>query len=668
MKRVFFLLVSALLSANLIAAETITSLISIKVPGNPSVSHRLSMDNGKMTCEEEIPVNLTYSLDTENGAKVFKVHLTAIEDTWFRFQALYRTPVKHSEGDFYLPGFWYHKNLRSPKESPSFHTSDSWTFREDRLSTPLCCVLDPSKEKYYSVLRIADYKNDALTTHKQGEVMLSDKSDIGYLGFVNDGGYSSISFGYPNQETPTTYIRKRTLSPATYAFAFLAKGETMDLKWQFKEGDADSYASLVRQMWEYSFDTYHPQIVATAFSDDYIKQTLTNYFRESFVESDYLHFTSGEGLACAECGHGKGAEVGFIGRVLLNAFNSLEYGTIHNDQELIDKGSIVFDDYLVKGLAENGLFKEHINTQTRQPEQNCSIRRQSEGIYAVLLYLDFEKKCGRSHPQWEEAVRNLLNLLLTLQNEDGSFPRKFDYDLSILDETGGSTGSATLPLIMGYKYFKDKRYLNAAQKTVEYLENEIVDKSDYFSSTLDARCEDKEAAIAAATATYYMSLCSKGKYRDHCAELCRKASYFVLSWYYTWDVPFSQGQMLGDLGFKTRGWGNVSAENNHVDVFIFEFGNVLEWLSEYFSEPRFTEFLGVIKSSMKQLLPVEGNLKGIAKAGFYPEVVQHTNWDYGHNGKGFYNDYFAPGWTVASLWELYTPGRTEAFLGIETSK
>lgn len=29
-----------------------------------------------------------------------------------------------------------------------------------------------------------------------------------------------------------------------------------------------------------------------------------------------------------------------------------------------------------------------------------------------------------------------------------------------------------------------------------------------------------------------------------------------------------KGQMLGDIGLKTRGWGNVSVENNHIDVFI----------------------------------------------------------------------------------------------------
>ena len=41
--------------------------------------------------------------------------------------------------------------------------------------------------------------------------------------------------------------------------------------------------------------------------------------------------------------------------------------------------------------------------------------------------------------------------------------------------------------------------------------------------------------------------------------------------------------------------------------------------------------------------------------------MQHTAWDYGKNGKGFYNDIFAPGWTVASLWQMLTPDRVTKF-------
>ncbi|RZJ86529.1 MAG: hypothetical protein EOO20_18125, partial [Chryseobacterium sp.] len=221
--------------------------------------------------------------------------------------------------------------------------------------------------------------------------------------------------------------------------------------------------------------------------------------------------------------------------------------------------------------------------------------------------------------------------------------------------------SATLPLTMAYTYFKDKKYLVQAKKTADYLEKEIISKSDYFSSTLDANCEDKEASLYASTAMYYLTMVSKGKERQHYADLCAKAAYFCLTWYYTWDVPFAQGQMLGDVNFKSRGWGNVSVENNHIDVFIFEFATVLDWLAKEKKETRFSNFSSVIRSSMLQLMPVENNKFDIAKAGYYPEVVQHTNWDYGKNGKGFYNDIFAPGWTVASLWQMLSPTRVEDF-------
>jgi hypothetical protein len=55
-------------------------------------------------------------------------------------------------------------------------------------------------------------------------------------------------------------------------------------------------------------------------------------------------------------------------------------------------------------------------------------------------------------------------------------------------------------------------------------------------------------------------------------------------------------------------------------------------------------------------------MAGIAKVGYYPEVVQHTDWDYGHFGKGFYNNLFAPGWTVSSIWELLTDNRAPDFI------
>ena len=643
--------------------DQLQAVLKLKVPGNAAKAYTLSLrDNGTWSASESLPVTVTQKVEQVQGDARMTVSITARENVFFHFSERYQTAVKHSEAQFYMPGFWYRQNLRSPKESPSFHTSESWLFREDRLSSPLVSVFDPSQGVSYSIMRQDTHETDALTTHTEGEVIVSGKTTVGHLGFENIGGKSALCFGFPYAEAPKTYNRKLTLSPYIVAYQSLRKGETLTFHWTLHEQKAASFGESVRYAWEYCYDQNRPTPVETGYSDEMMKRVLSNFFKESFVSEHATHYYAGVELETSTCAPTDVCEIGFIGRVLLNAFNALEYAEQTGNQQMAEQAQSIYSTFLKNGFTKEGFFNEARHFVRGWQEDRLSIRRQSEGVYAVLLYLDYEKKQGRKHPEWEEKMKYILTQILSMQKEDGSVPRKFTAQKEAVDPTGGSTPSVTAPLVMAYRYFGNKQYLQAAKQTVAYLEREIISKSDYFSSTLDANCEDKEAALAATTATYYLSLVTKGQERQHYADLCRQASYFALSWYYTWDVPFAQGQMLGDLGFKSRGWGNVSVENNHIDVFVFDFADILKWLAKEFSEPRFSQFSSVISSSMRQLLPFEGHMCNIGKVGFYPEVVQHTNWDYGRNGKGFYNNIFAPGWTIASLWEMLTPGRAENYL------
>ena len=641
--------------------------ISLKVPGNDAKRYPLAlqkMQDGMYSCRasEKLPLDIIRQVVDKDGKQRITVTLKALENVYFNYGEQIKTGYKHSDCQFYMPGFWYRRNLRSPKEAPSFHTSDSWLVREDRLSTPLTAAFNPASGTSMSVIRIDKFDKEALTTHKEGEVILSGETSIGYTGFCNVDGMTVLAYGFPYKEAPKTYIRKLTLAPAVEAFQLLRKGDSISMTWEVSERNAADFSECVQRTWEYCYDTNRPKPVDTPYTVDRMKEVMSNFFVESYVSNTPTHYYSGVELETATCANTDVAEVGFVGRTLLNAFNALEYGKQQNRQDLVDNANHIFDTYLQNGFSPAGFFNEVVHYNRGFKETRHSIRRQSEGVYAILNYLNYEKQQKRKHPEWEKRIKGMLDSFLKLQNEDGSFPRKFKDDFSVVDASGGSTPSATLPLVMASKYFKDKRYLASAKRTVDYLEKELISKADYFSSTLDANCEDKEASLYAATAAYYLALVTKGEERAHYAGLAKKAAYFALSWYYTWDVPFAEGQMLGDIGLKTRGWGNVSVENNHIDVFIFEFADVLHWLSKEYNEPRFSDFAEVISTSMRQLLPYEGHMCGIAKVGYYPEVVQHTNWDYGHNGKGYYNNIFAPGWTVASLWELFTPGRAEQFL------
>ena len=649
------------------APEDISASISLKVPGNDAKQYPLAlqkMQDGMYRCRasEKLPLDIIRQVVDKDGKQRITVTLKALENVYFNYGEQIKTGYKHSDCQFYMPGFWYRRNLRSPKEAPSFHTSDSWLVREDRLSTPLTAAFNPASGTSMSVIRIDKFDKEALTTHKEGEVILSGETSIGYTGFCNVDGMTVLAYGFPYKEAPKTYIRKLTLAPAVEAFQLLRKGDSISMTWEVSERNTADFSECVQRTWEYCYDTNRPKPVDTPYTVDRMKEVMSNFFVESYVSNTPTHYYSGVELETATCANTDVAEVGFVGRTLLNAFNALEYGKQQNRQDLVDNANHIFDTYLQNGFSPAGFFNEVVHYNRGFKETRHSIRRQSEGVYAILNYLNYEKQQKRKHPEWEKRIKGMLDSFLKLQNEDGSFPRKFKDDFSVVDASGGSTPSATLPLVMASKYFKDKRYLASAKRTVDYLEKELISKADYFSSTLDANCEDKEASLYAATAAYYLALVTKGEERAHYAGLAKKAAYFALSWYYTWDVPFAEGQMLGDIGLKTRGWGNVSVENNHIDVFIFEFADVLHWLSKEYNEPRFSDFAEVISTSMRQLLPYEGHMCGIAKVGYYPEVVQHTNWDYGRNGKGYYNNIFAPGWTVASLWELFTPGRAEQFL------
>ena len=707
MKKKQIILIAALLSAvcQQSLASEMTFQLSLKQPGNDARSWQLREQAAGRLIADGLADKISISYDEQKwtpttaseNMTLLCVTVKAQETVYFNLGVTLPTGFKTDDCDFYLPGFWYHKNLRSPREAPSFHTSRSWNVREDRLSSPLTGVFNSAEGRSVSVLRdfgrmsvddqtIKQIENskssnskcsDALTTHQEGEVIVSGYTSLGYVGFDNESGRAALTFGYPYVESPRRYIRKLTLINPITAFAKIEKGETMELRWIIRYDQTKDYGEFVANTWQHCMRELNPQPLQPLFTPEETKAQLANYFRKAYVDEYPLKYHSGHGLRIDDCKPVDHVQLGFCGRVLLNGFNALEYGEQTDDAELVRMGNAIFDSWLEHGFTARGYFKEDMHIRGGIPADKDivhSIRQQSEAVYAVLHYLRYEKQHGRKHKEWEQKMRRLLDNMLMLLKDDGHYARKFRDDDSDVDASGGSTTSATSTLVMGYKYFGDKRYLTAAKRTVDYLEREIISKSDYFSSTLDANCEDKEAAISAVTATYYLAMMTKGKECQRYTDLCRKAAYFALSWYYLWDVPFAQGQMLGDLGFKSRGWSNVSVENNHVDVFVFELAHIVKWLSEQpvpqttkqlndqTTNAQFAQIYDVIHSSLTQLLPTEERLCGIGVPGFNPEVVQHTQWDYGRNGKGFYNDIFAPGWTVASLWELLTPERTVGFL------
>ncbi|MFS4455207.1 hypothetical protein [Maribacter sp. 2304DJ31-5] len=624
---------------------------------NETVIFTENTDNDQ---DSGISVKKTIEKD-ENGAFTYTYQMTASRDMDIHLHKVWSvTDYSFDKAEFLLPGFWYKRNLRSPENAPSFKTAHLWSFREDRMSAPLAVVHDPTSKGWVRLERMDVLAQEGVPDATGGKIKV--RTDIGSLGIGKMGDDQvQLNAGFPFEEVPKSYQSKLKLNPTWKAFYPIKKGETLTVRWKVSQGMANDFTALVAQTWETAFDKYRPAPVANKKKDPEIKEILSNYFYESYAETKDLKGFSGLWFNTSTCETTGVLSIGFCGKIFANAYNLLEYGHQLNNPEHIALARKILDSYYENGFTKTGLIRELVYGSNA--EDVYTLRKQSEGLKNLLFLLDFDKRQGIRHPQLETGIVSLMHQIAQMQEADGGLPRKFDMDYKAIDNSKGSTQSIITPMVMASRYFKEPKFLEVAINAGRYAKENIIDKADYFSSTLDANCEDKEAAAIAAVSFYHLALASKGEQYDRYVELAKKAAYFGLSWYYLYDVPFAEGSLLKEVDLKTRGWGNVSTENNHIDVWAFDFPHVLQWLSQMTGEERFAQMSEVITSSIKdQMLPYEGHMVGVGKKGYMPEIIQHTVWDYGANGKGYLNSHMSVGWTVASIWEVLTPGRFGHFM------
>ncbi|BDD11874.1 hypothetical protein FUAX_43060 (plasmid) [Fulvitalea axinellae] len=643
--------------------KTSTS-VTVKSEGRSSQTFGVEFGkNGLGTATSNAPFIINRKIEKgEAGAQRYAFEIEAKQDINFSLRNEWIFDgLSFDESLFYMPGFWYKRNERTPKNAPSLNVSDNWSVRDDRLTTPLAGFFQAGKSLGMFVRRTDKLADDVIMDKKEGEVILNGNSSIGSVGFAKSGNQPVLTAQYPFHEAPYSYQTKLKLTPALRGFVSLKKGEKKTISWEVKAVPAKDYTEYVSKTWEHSFDNLDPQPLEEYLTDTEIKETLTNFHKEAIYTVNGLTGFSGLWYNMATCENTGVLSVGFCGRTLINSFNLLEFGDQQNDPDKVALARKVIDSYFDNGFTESGLLREQVYRNYK--ETVYSLRKQTEGIVATLYILNYDRLRGKRHPEVDAKIKGLLKSFAKMQDTDGSLPRKFDRQFKVLDKSKGSTQLIITPMLLASKYFDDPEFKDVAVKASRFIEKELVGKADYFSSTLDSNCEDKEAALIASTSLLQLAQVSEGKEKQRYIELMEKSAVFTLSWYYLYDVPFAQGQLLYGANLKTRGWGSVSTENNHIDVYIFDFLEVLRWLEAEKGNKRYGQMADVIESSIReQMLPYEYHMRGVGKKGYMPEIVQQTMWDYGANGKGFLNVHGSIGWTVASVWEMLSPGRFDNFM------
>ena len=122
-----------------------------------------------------------------------------------------------------------------------------------------------------------------------------------------------------------------------------------------------------------------------AMSREDAMKCMSTYFIDSYVDDYDLKYFSGMRMRTDDCANTENYQVGFVGRVLLNAFNALEYGETTGREQLTEKANAIFNSVLQNGFTDDGYFRENVRLSKNEESDVLSIRRQSEGAYAILL-------------------------------------------------------------------------------------------------------------------------------------------------------------------------------------------------------------------------------------------------------------------------------------------
>lgn len=108
---------------------SLSQRITLKTPGNRAVTYNLretAEGGGILEADRRLPLTVRrQKTETDDEIRIV-LTLTAEDLLYYNVEQSFHTGLAHENCLFYMPGFWYRKNLRSPESAPSFHTGDSW--------------------------------------------------------------------------------------------------------------------------------------------------------------------------------------------------------------------------------------------------------------------------------------------------------------------------------------------------------------------------------------------------------------------------------------------------------------------------------------------------------------------------------------------------------------
>jgi len=503
------------------------------------------------------------------------------------------------------------------------------------FSIPAQIGENSDNEEYWS-LGMMEYDGKAILTGMSGALLFNGEKDIVY-GFKN---------------TPQKY---------EYGYFTFTSGQTVEktyiLDWGTLENEGRGFRNLIKS----GYEIYKPSNTPHFSLDKLIglkTNAMDNRWYDDGFASGYLKFkmTNTIGKVINRPPH---FLYGWTGQCLKLAYcNALIGSIIENEKERLEQCRKAVSFYIdnsstdLKELRYTAYFIDSKkwcgNGEEKHPQ--ISSRLLGENMTDIGdIILHFKNKNIDVPKKWEESLIETSRMLISedsLLNE-GIYPAVWNMDGTPGDTMPTASGIPCVQaVIRTYEITKDETFLINAEKILYnyYKVNAENFEYPFARSTLDARCEDKEAGIYFFLAAYDLYRLTGREQYKLWAEV---SADWILTYVYFWNPKMRKGLPCNEKGFNVTGWPTVSVQNQHLDVF---FPSYEMWHFGLISGNDFYKYMGnLVFNACTQGICSQIGEWDFGVLGEQGEQYYQTNWSPDPNKwRGGFN-VWNPSWVIAQV-------------------
>ena len=535
-----------------------------------------------------------------------------------------------------VPSVMYDKNVMGTGRFPRGGIEAGWSFREDRIPVPSCSILHDGSD--WQAVFTQPAKEDA---------------EISSVKTCLRDGQPAFEIRVPYSEEPRTYTEKGIaiggLSKAT--------GKLFKIRKVPFEYSRTFYIVYGRCMHRSQIFMRLADIALTEFAASGSGRPEKDWSGIASLKLQHLRYLliDDASMTAIKMGRGNGlfqsfyefAAGSFLVRGLEAATIFARAGNETGNHSYTDIAGRI-GKFFLGGALPNGLHRDcyalkdgrwggYIGVGTPpQLQSGANTRCNGEVMVNYLRLYSLLKEEGRDRPEFLElAVKNAA-FYLDHQlggEEEGSFGRWWDITGRPMN-TLGTNGAYIVSLLVELAKMTGKRddIDRALEKAGRHYAS-LVDKLAFYADTLDADCVDKEAGAALLRA--FLDLYERSHDKNY-LKYGRLSAGYVLSWMYTYNVPFDPRSPLGRRDFKTQGMTSVSVAHHHLDFYGLSIAFDLLRLWQATGEELWKRCALAMIGACGQLISSPRDLLGKGRdfLGWQPEQLNQTNWDYKHRVLG----------------------------------